>query len=135
VLATASALSIKGQRPLSDRIDTSARGKTSRCRSAKSNIRRFRFHAEQPELADLGHAHNREEALGEASLCVELRGRPSWSSPFDRAGPKARARIFALWYMRTRYLNLEADEVQLNSAFGSAFTKADEEKLEMDNYL
>jgi hypothetical protein len=36
VLATASALSIKGQCPLSDRIDTSARGKTSRCRSAKS---------------------------------------------------------------------------------------------------
>ena len=36
VLATASGSSIKGQCPLSGRINTSARGKTARCRSAKS---------------------------------------------------------------------------------------------------
>ncbi|WP_165988057.1 hypothetical protein [Caballeronia sp. SBC1] len=44
-------------------------------------------------------------------------------------------RMFALWYMRSRHRNLEAQEIQLNSVSGSALTKTEEENLEMNNYM
>jgi len=44
-------------------------------------------------------------------------------------------RMFALWYMRTRYRYLEAQEIQLNGVSGSALTIIEQENLEKNGYL
>ncbi|HHV7524832.1 TPA: DUF4238 domain-containing protein [Burkholderia orbicola] len=43
--------------------------------------------------------------------------------------------MFALWYMRTRYRRLDAQEVQLGGVQGSDLTLAEEENLEKNGYL
>ncbi len=44
-------------------------------------------------------------------------------------------RMFALWYMRSRYRNLEEQEIHLNGVVGDAVTKEQEENLEKNGYL
>lgn len=43
--------------------------------------------------------------------------------------------MFALWYMRTRYRRLDAQEVQLGGMEGNELTLAEEESLEKNGYL
>jgi hypothetical protein len=44
-------------------------------------------------------------------------------------------RMYALWYMRARYRELEEQEIQLNSVAGSALSKEQEENLEKNGYM
>jgi len=44
-------------------------------------------------------------------------------------------RMFALWYLRARYRELEQQEVQLKGVTGNALTKEQEENLEQNCYL
>jgi hypothetical protein len=44
-------------------------------------------------------------------------------------------RMYALWYMRSRYRDLEDQEVSLNGIVGDALTKEQEENLEKNGYL
>ncbi|WP_176317572.1 DUF4238 domain-containing protein [Burkholderia vietnamiensis] len=44
-------------------------------------------------------------------------------------------KMFALWYMRTRYRRLDAQEVQLGGVLGTDLTLAEEENLEKNGYL
>ena len=58
-------------------LSSSNGGRALPLRQAGGSSDRLNLHhqpAERPERADLGYAHNREEAPGGASLCVELRG-------------------------------------------------------------
>ncbi|OJA41913.1 hypothetical protein BGV47_02835 [Burkholderia ubonensis] len=43
--------------------------------------------------------------------------------------------MFALWFMRTRYRRLDAQEIQLVGVHGDDLTKAQEENLESNGYL
>jgi hypothetical protein len=43
--------------------------------------------------------------------------------------------MFALWYVRTRYRRLDAQEVQLGGVEGNELTLAEEENLEKNGYL
>ncbi|MDO1722071.1 hypothetical protein Q2317_26130, partial [Escherichia coli] len=43
--------------------------------------------------------------------------------------------MFALWYMRTRYRRLDAQEVQLGGIEGNELPLAEEESLEKNGYL
>ncbi len=61
-----------------------------------------------------------------------LRGRVHSIAPEQK---RAIDRMFALWYMRARHRNLEAQEIQLNNVSGNALTKTQEENLEMNNYV
>jgi hypothetical protein len=44
-------------------------------------------------------------------------------------------RMYALWYMRSRYRELESQEIQLNGIAGDDLTKEQEENLEKNGYL
>jgi len=44
-------------------------------------------------------------------------------------------RMFALWYMRARYRELDSQEIQLKGITGSELSKAQEENLEKNGYL
>lgn len=44
-------------------------------------------------------------------------------------------RMYALWYMRSRYRELEFQEIQLNGIAGDDLTKEQEENLEKNGYL
>lgn len=44
-------------------------------------------------------------------------------------------RTYALWYMRSRYRELESQEIELNGIDGHDLTKAQEENLEKNGYL
>ena len=44
-------------------------------------------------------------------------------------------RMFALWYMRARYRELEAQEIQFAGLIGDSLTKEEEENLEKNNYV
>jgi hypothetical protein len=44
-------------------------------------------------------------------------------------------RMYALWHMRSRYRELESQEVQLNGNVGSDLTKEQEENLEKNGYM
>jgi hypothetical protein len=44
-------------------------------------------------------------------------------------------RMYALWYMRARYRDLEGQEIQLNDIAGHARTKEQEENLEKNGYM
>jgi hypothetical protein len=44
-------------------------------------------------------------------------------------------RMFALWYMRSRYRDLEEQEISLNGIVGDALTKEQEENLEKNGYM
>jgi hypothetical protein len=44
-------------------------------------------------------------------------------------------RMYALWYMRARYRELEAQEIQLNGIAGDDLTKEQEENLEKNGYM
>ncbi|MBR1175386.1 hypothetical protein JQ617_15595 [Bradyrhizobium sp. KB893862 SZCCT0404] len=44
-------------------------------------------------------------------------------------------RMYALWYMRARYRELEAQEIQLNGITGSHLTLEQEENLERNGYI
>jgi len=44
-------------------------------------------------------------------------------------------RFFALWYMRSRYREIESQEIQLNGIPGSNLTKEQEENLEKNGYI
>jgi hypothetical protein len=43
-------------------------------------------------------------------------------------------RMYALWYMRSRYRDLEGQEIPLKGIFGAALTKEQEENLEKNGY-
>jgi hypothetical protein len=61
-----------------------------------------------------------------------LRGKVNTIAPEQK---RAIDTMFALWYMRTRFRYLDAEEVQLNGISGSALTAAQEENLEMNGYM
>lgn len=42
--------------------------------------------------------------------------------------------FFALWYMRSRYREIESQEIELNGIFGGNLTKEQEENLEKNGY-
>jgi hypothetical protein len=44
-------------------------------------------------------------------------------------------RMYALWYMRSRYRDLEEQEIPLNGIVGDALTKEQEENLEKNGYI
>jgi hypothetical protein len=44
-------------------------------------------------------------------------------------------RMFALWYMRSRYRELDAQEIKLNGIAGDGLSQAQEEALEKKGYL
>jgi hypothetical protein len=44
-------------------------------------------------------------------------------------------RMYALWYMRARYRDLEEQEIQLNGIAGDALTREQEENLEKNGYM
>jgi hypothetical protein len=44
-------------------------------------------------------------------------------------------RMFALWYMRSRYREIESQEIQLNGISGGDLTKEQEENLEKNGYM
>jgi hypothetical protein len=52
---------------------------------------------------------------------------PELKAPVDR--------MYALWYMRSRYRELESQEIQLNGIAGDDLTKEQEENLEKNGYL
>lgn len=53
----------------------------------------------------------------------------------DAADRRSVQRFFALWYMRSRYNQLEDQEFQLNGVAGDQFTLEQEENLERNHYL
>ncbi|MGC1353126.1 MAG: hypothetical protein WA858_25650 [Xanthobacteraceae bacterium] len=56
----------------------------------------------------------------------------------DTVAPERKAasdRIWALWHRRSRYRELESQEVQLNGNVGNDLTKEQEENLEKNGYM
>ena len=56
----------------------------------------------------------------------------------DTIAPEHRSavdRMYALWYARARYRDLEEQEIQLNGISGQALTKEQEENLEKNGYM
>ena len=57
------------------------------------------------------------------------------STIFSVEDKQAIERFFALWYMRSRYMGLEKQEIKLNGIGGENLTKEEEENLEAKGYL
>jgi hypothetical protein len=83
---------------------------------------------QRAEAGYMKDIENRFQTLAEPLIS----GQSTISSVEDK---QAVERFFALWYMRSRYGELEDQEIKLNGVSGENLTKEQEENLEANGYL
>ena len=83
---------------------------------------------QRAEAGYMKDIEDRFQALADALIG----GQSTISSVEDK---HAVERFFALWYMRSRYRELEDQEIKLNGISGDNLTKEQEENLEANGYL
>jgi hypothetical protein len=100
-------------------------------RSAKPNNPLFCARRAWDERAEAGYMKRIEDEF-QAIVAPIIDGRVG---TIAREHKPAVDRMYALWYMRARYRDLEEQEIQLNGIAGDVLTKEQEENLEKNGYM
>jgi len=104
---------------------------SGRERRAKPQDRIFCADRAWDQRAEAGYMKEIEDNFQTVADAI-ISGQSAISTPDQR---QAVERMFALWYMRGRYRELDAQEVGLHPTTGDSHTKEEEENLEAKGYL
>src|SRR6185312_12075988 len=83
------------------------------------------------QRAEAGYMKHIEDNFQNVARSI-IEGQAATISPERRP---AIDRMFALWFTRARYRDLDAQEIQLNGIMGDNLSKTQEENLEKNGYL
>lgn len=103
----------------------------SKCRLAQPKDDLFCAHRAWDQRAEAGYMKQIEDRFQEIVQPI-ISGRVNTLAPAQKPAIDA---MFALWYMRSRYRRLDAQEIQLLGIPGNELSKTQEENIESNGYL